>query len=1012
MNTQSPDFQRLAELLPSGANLAFVEEIFAAFQDDPASAPPAWRAYFEQLTQSETANGSNGAANGHATNGANGSSTRPANGRAANGTNGTNGQAANGQAANGRTTNGHIQLGPTFAPSSIFNPQSLQNGTTAPKENPATSQGTATYLQTPHASGSSSAQEIKTSQERVGQLIRAFRVRGHMIAQLDPLGLPRPSLAELELSYYGFEDADLDRPFAAEESLGGVQPLRDILDHLRDTYCRGIGVQFTHIDDLDVRLWLQDRMESTRNRIELSREEQVRILTRLTDAVMFEEFIRRKFVGAKSFSLEGAESLVPLLDMAIEEAGESGVSEIVMGMAHRGRLNVLANIIGKSPRQIFAEFEDRDADLYTGGGDVKYHLGYANEYRTVSGKRVELSLCFNPSHLEFVNPVAMGRTRAKQDHAGDTSRAHGLTLLIHGDAAFAGEGIIQETLNMSQLPAYTIGGTLHVVVNNQIGFTTAPSESRSSVYATDVAKMLQVPIFHVNGEDPEAVAAVVKIALDFRRMWGRDVVIDMYCYRRLGHNEADEPSFTQPLLYKAIQARKSVREGYLDKLLQMGGVTREEADAIADKRRQLLEDELARARRDDYHLPSPVSSRDDYKGGLEKDAPEVATSVDRTRLSTLLEATTRLPEDFHPHPVIKKLLATRLAMAQGNQPLNWAAGEALAFATLATEPKRPVHIRLTGQDVERGTFSHRHAVLHDVETDRVYAPLRHLSSTQAPVDIYNSPLSETGVLGFEYGYSLDSLAGLTLWEAQFGDFWNVAQPIVDQFIASAEDKWRHLSGLVMLLPHGFEGMGPEHSSARLERFLMMAAEDNMQIVYPTTPAQYFHLLRRQVLRPWRKPLIVMSPKSLLRHLEAVSPLDDFANGTWQPIIPDQGERDPQAVNRVLFCSGKIYYELDKEREGRGRNDVAILRIEQLYPFDEQKLQAQLAPYRADVEVVWVQEEPENMGAWRFMKLMFCREMFGHTFTGVYRPASASPATGSASSHKKEQERVLNAAFGE
>ncbi len=974
--------------LPADINLAFVEELYEAFLQNPDSAPAEWRLYFEQLQREE---------NGE-------SSTRSS-------TNGANGHANGATNGNG---NGHqsFRIGPSFTPSSIFNPNVAtsstrsSNGTVAP----ATSQGGAAYLNTSHASNSDSAQEIKRSQERVGQLIRAHRVRGHMIAQLDPLGLPRPAHDELTLEYYGFSDADLDRPFAAEESLGGVQPLRDILDRLRDTYCRGIGVQFTHIDDLDVRLWLQNRMESTRNRIELAREEQLRILTKLTDAVTFEEFIRRKFVGAKSFSLEGAESLIPLLDMAIEEAGETGVSHVVVGMAHRGRLNVLANIIGKSPSRIFAEFEDKDADLHTGGGDVKYHLGYTNEWKTQSGKRVELTLCFNPSHLEFVNPVAMGRTRAKQDRDGDTNRTRGLTLLIHGDAAFAGEGVIQETLNLSQLPAYTIGGTLHIVVNNQIGFTTSPSEARSSIYATDVAKMLQIPIFHVNGEDPEAVANVVKLALDFRTKFARDVVIDMYCYRRLGHNEADEPAFTQPLLYRTIKARKSVREGYLEQLLKMNGVTREEADAIGEKRRQLLEDELAKARRPDYQAPDHMRALSaGYRGGLDKDVPEVVTGVSSTRLKALLLSTATLPDDFTPHPVIKKLLATRAQMASGEVPLNWAAAEALAFASLATE-KKPTHIRFTGQDVERGTFSHRHAVLHDIETDRVYAPLRHLAPNQAPVDIYNSPLSEVGVLGFEYGYSLDALDGLTLWEAQFGDFWNVAQPIVDQFIASAEDKWRHLSGLVMLLPHGFEGMGPEHSSARLERFLMMAAEDNIQVVYPTTPAQYFHLLRRQVLRPFRKPLVVMSPKSLLRHIEVVSPLEELESGSWQAFLPDAHGRRGKGVNRVIVCSGKIYYELDKEREARGLDDVAILRLEQLYPFDLHKAAHALAGYGKNVPVVWVQEEPENMGAWRFLKLMFGDKIMGRPLRGVYRPASASPATGSASSHKKEQERVLEAAF--
>jgi 2-oxoglutarate dehydrogenase E1 component len=851
-------------------------------------------------------------------------------------------------------------------------------------------------------------------QERVDQLIRNYRVRGHIAAKLDPLGRTRPTPPELEPEFYGFTEADMDRRFACETMrTDAPMTLREILDGLRQTYCRSIGVQFMHIDDLFVRDWLQERMERSGNRLDLSRSEQIRILVRLTDAVIFEEFIRKKFLGAKSFSLEGAESLIPLLDLAIERAGAHGVDEIVLGMAHRGRLNVLANIMAKDPGMIFREFADVDPDLYIGRGDVKYHLGYSSDWKTGAGRNIHLSLCFNPSHLEFVNPVALGRMRAKQDRAGDIERERGMAILIHGDASFAGEGIIQETLNLSQLSAYRIGGALHIVVNNQIGFTTSPVDLTSSTYPTDVAKMLQIPIFHVNGEDPEAVAQVVRMSMDFRKAFQRDVVIDMYSYRRLGHNEADEPVFTQPVLYRAIKQRKSVREGYLEHLLKLGGVTRDEAEVIALRRHDHLEKELSRSTTDAYKAApdSPGRIWDPYRGGRADESDNPDTGVDRARLAGLLDSLSRHPAEFHPHPKLQAGLRHRRQMAEGKHPIDWAAGEALAFGSLAVEGKR---VRLTGQDSERGTFGHRHAVLHDVENGNTYEPLQHLAPEQAPVDIHNSPLSETGVLGFEYGYSLDYPEGLIGWEAQFGDFSNVAQPVIDQFIAAAEHKWRRLSGLVLLLPHGFEGMGPEHSSARIERFLSLAAEDNIQIVVPTTPAQYFHCLRRQVLRRWRKPLIVITPKSLLRHPRVVSSLDDLASGRFQRILPNETkgaqsetaptEKGGSTVSRVLFCCGKIYYDLEQERERLGRDDVAILRIEQLYPLPDEALKAALQPYPSDAAICWVQEEPANMGAWRYISSRW-------PMTPICRPASSSPATGSASAHKQEQKRIIAEAFG-
>ncbi|MGH7951614.1 MAG: 2-oxoglutarate dehydrogenase E1 component [Limisphaerales bacterium] len=892
---------------------------------------------------------------------------------------------------NGEAKLNGAPAGPTFKPFSIFNPPGIRGGIST----------TAELAAQPGV------------RDRLVELIRNYRVRGHMIARIDPLDLPRPCPPELELEYYHFSKADLDRPIFCE-AIESDEPLtiRQIFKRLRETYCRSIGAQFMHIHDMTARLWLRKRMEKTQNRLELSREEQLRIFTRLTDAVTFEEFIRKKFIGAKSFSLEGSEGLIPLLDMAIEKAGEQGVREIVLGMAHRGRLNVLANIVGKNPRQIFREFADLDAHLFTGRGDVKHHLGYSGDWQTAAGKKIHLSLCFNPSHLEFVNPVALGRTRAKQDRVGDSQHTTCLAVLVHGDAGMAGEGIMQETLNLASLPGYTVGGALHVVVNNQIGFTTSPGEGRSTDYATDVARMLQSPIFHVNGEDPEAVAQVVRLAMDFRREFKRDVFIDMYGYRRLGHNETDEPAFTQPVLYRAIEQRKSVREGYLEHLLAQKGITREEADEIDRRRRELLETELSEARSDKYKRSEEnlrgIWKNKNYFGGLEKNAPDVETGVDQNRLAELLKAQMRLPEDFHPHPKIQKAIELRRAMAQGKHPLDWSAAESLAFASLATENCR---IRLSGQDCGRGTFSQRHAILYDCEDGHSYVPLQHLAEKQAPVDIFNSPLSEAGVLGFDYGYSLDYPDGLILWEAQFGDFANAAQVIIDQFITSAEDKWQRLSGLVLLLPHGFEGQGPEHSSARLERFLALAAGDNIQVVYPTTPAQYFHLLRRQVLRHWRKPLVVMTPKSLLRHSEAVSRLEECATGKFQRVLPEtQKIENPK---RILLCAGKIFYELDAKRKELNRDDVAILRLEQLYPLPAEELRAALQNYSSNAPAIWVQEEPVNMGAWRYLRVNFGEKLFGQfPFSVVSRPESASPATGSTRSHKQEQQQLMERAFAE
>jgi 2-oxoglutarate dehydrogenase E1 component len=840
-------------------------------------------------------------------------------------------------------------------------------------------------------------------------LIQSYRSRGHLAARIDPLGSVRPDPPDLDPAFHGFTEADLDRPVS--DTLGGrpAGTLRELVQRLREIYCGPVGTQYNSIHDVSVRAWLQARLERPEFQTPLAPEEERRVLDRLTQAAVFEEFIQRKYIGSKSFSLEGSESLIPLLDAAVEAADKHGLNEIVFGMAHRGRLNVLANVLGKEPRQIFYEFEDQDPELYHSRGDVKYHLGYSKDKALPSGRTIHLSLCYNPSHLEFVNPVATGRLRAKQDHIGDNARERGMTFLMHGDAAFAGEGIVQETLNLSALPGYETGGTMHVIVNNQIGFTTNPDDARSSPYASDVARILQTPIFHVNGEEPDAVIRTARLAMEFRRTFRRDVVIDLYGYRRHGHNEGDEPAFTQPLLYEAIAARKPIHMLYRDRLVAAGHITEEDAEAMAERMRAFLEAELHETRSAKRTtLPdAPGGAWTRYIGGPDSKAPEVATGMEAETLGKLLAAQTVLPEGFAAHPKILRGLSQRREMAEGKRPVDWAAGEALAFATLAVEGYR---IRLTGQDTERGTFSHRHAVLHDVKTGATYTPLQHLAESQAEVEIRNSPLSEAGCMGFEYGYSLETPDGLVAWEAQFGDFANAAQVIVDQFLTSGEEKWRRLSGLVLLLPHGFEGMGSEHSSARIERFLQLAARDNIQVAYPTTPAQYFHLLRRQVKRPWRKPLIVMTPKSLLRHPDAVSPMAELATGKFERALADAAVPAEKA-RRVLWCSGKIYYELRRTRAELQDSTTAIFRLEQLYPLAEESLERLFAGLPKELAITWVQEEPRNMGAWPFLRARFGDRLVGrHPFHVVSRAESATPASGATSSHKIEQERLLLAAF--
>ena len=847
--------------------------------------------------------------------------------------------------------------------------------------------------------------------QRVNQLIHAYRLRGHLWADLDPLGVAELPPKDLEPTAFGLTAADLDAvvPTGDLVGLGAEARVREIISWCEETYCRTIAVEFMHIEDLRARRWLRERMEATANRLAMTAQQQLRVLGRLIDAEIFEQFLHTNFLGAKRFSLEGGESLIPLMDLVLERLGELGAEEVIIGMAHRGRLNVLYNIMQKSPKDIFARFLDRHPEQNMGRGDVKYHLGYSSDRPLPDGRSMHLSLSFNPSHLEFVNPVVEGRVRAKQDRRGDAERTRVVPLLIHGDAAFIGQGVVAETLNLMNLEGYTTGGTVHVVVNNQVGFTTSPDDARSTRYATDLAKMLGTPIFHVNGEDPEAVAQVAHLAAEYRQEFRRDVVIDMLCYRKWGHNEGDEPRFTQPKMYAAIDKKPSVRTAYVSRLLETGKVSREQVDQLASARKESLDSALHETKATTHQ---PIDNAlaglwAKYKGGAEAGVPEVVTGVEVGRLKSLIERVTEVPADLKVSPKLRNILEDRRERASG-RPLDWGTAEALAYASLVEDGAR---VRLSGQDARRGTFSHRHAVWTDIETGRSYSPFSALGVAPACFDVWDSPLSESGVLGFDYGYSLDYPDGLVIWEAQFGDFANGAQVIIDQFISSGEDKWSRLSGVVLLLPHGFEGQGPEHSTARLERFLQLCAEDNLVVCNPTTPAQVFHLLRRQVLRSWRKPLVVMTPKSHLRSKDAVSPLEDLGEGTaFQRVIPDAAV-DPQRARKVLLCSGKIYYDLVAERAKRGADDVAVVRLEQLYPLSQSELTGVLAPYRDGTPLVWVQEDPWNMGGWYFLAARLPGLVGARLpLSCAARDESASPATGSAASHKLEHTRLMEAAF--
>jgi 2-oxoglutarate dehydrogenase E1 component len=842
---------------------------------------------------------------------------------------------------------------------------------------------------------------------RVERLTQHYREFGHLRARLDPLELIRP-VAPIALGAFGLSEADLSRPVPGAD--GDARTLGEHVARLEETYCRSIGVELAHLHDADLRGWLQDRMERTGNRITLAPEVRRRLYHEVVRAEMLERYLGTRFLGAKRFSLEGAEGLVPLLELTVDRAIGHGVRNLVLAMAHRGRLNVLANVMGKPLRDIFAEFRDQ-AIVSGSGGDVKYHLGYSADRETPDGVLVHLSLSFNPSHLEWINTVAQGRTRAKQDRYRDGERARTLPVLVHGDAAFAGQGIVAEALNMSQLEAYTVGGTLHVVVNNHVGFTTSPRDARSTTYATGPARMLQVPIFHVNGEDLEAVAQAVLLAVDFRQRFHRDVVVDLWCYRRHGHNEGDEPAFTQPLMYKAIAARKTLRELLGERLTAEGLVTAGQVEAMTRGYRATL-DEAFQASEEVAVQPGAQAMAGFWKGmrGGRLGSEQPATGVDREVLEKVGVALATVPPGFHAHPKAVKLLEARAEMARGRRPLDWGMGEALALGTLAWGRTR---VRLVGQDARRGTFSHRHAVLVDGESGAPYTPLANLREGQGAVEVRDSLLSEAAALGYEYGYSLELPEALTIWEAQFGDFVNSAQVIIDQFLASGEAKWNRLSGLVLLLPHGMEGQGPEHSSARLERFLELSVDDNWRVVNLTTPAQIFHALRRQVSGPTRKPLVVMSPKSLLRHPRATSTLDELSQGRFRRVIGDPTAPDPGTVTRVVLCTGKLFYDLAAARDADEAAHAAIVRLEELYPLPAEELRAELERYRPGVELVWAQEEPANMGAWEFVDRQLGPLLpRGERLTLVSRPPSASPAVGSHTRHDLEQQQLVREALGE
>ena len=944
----SSEIELLSNSYLFGSNAPYVEELYECYLDNPGSVPEEWRAYFDQLQHSP----------------------------APDGTEGTRDQA-------------HAPVIESFAQRAKANAFIVH--ATKPD---LTVAGKQVYVQS---------------------IIAAYRSLGARIANLDPLKRQdRPSIPELDPGFYGLTEADLDQVYSATNTYftkADTMTMRDMLKALRDTYCRNVGAEFMHISDPAAKRWIQERLESTVGVPSFSSDRKRHILQQVTEAEGLERFLHTKYVGQKRFSLEGGESFIASMDEVVGHAGENGIQEIVVGMAHRGRLNMLVNIMGKMPGDLFAEFEGKHAEGLT-DGDVKYHNGFSSDLSTRGGP-VHLSLAFNPSHLEIVNPVVEGSVRARQDRRGDDEGSQVLPVLVHGDAAFAGQGVVMETLNLAQTRGYGTGGTLHIVINNQIGFTTSdPRDTRSTLYCTDVVKMIEAPVFHVNGDDPEAVVYATQLALDYRMQFHHDVVVDIVCFRKLGHNEQDTPSLTQPLMYKSIGKHPGTRKVYADKLVAQGILAEDEPDQMVKAYRQLMED--------GQRTIEPVLT--DYKNKYATDwspflgakwTDQADTGVPLADLTRIGEKITTVPEDFTVHPLVNKLLNDRRNMARGEQNLDWGMGEHLAFATLVAAGYT---IRITGQDSGRGTFTHRHAVLHDQKRERwndgTYIPLQNVAENQAPFTVIDSVLSEEAVLAFEYGYATAEPNTLTIWEAQFGDFVNGAQVVIDQFIASGEAKWGRQCGLTMMLPHGYEGQGPEHSSARIERFLQLCADNNIQVVQPTNGAQIFHVLRRQMIRPFRKPLVILTPKSLLRNKDATSPLADLANSQFLPVIGEQDDSiDAAGVKRVLVCSGKVYYDLVNARKESERSDVAILRVEQLYPFAHKSFQAELQKYPNAKEIVWTQDEPQNQGPWFYIQHHLYENMAeGQRLGYAGRPASASPAVGYLAKHQEQQRNLLEQAF--
>ena len=841
----------------------------------------------------------------------------------------------------------------------------------------------------------------------VRKLIRNYRRRGHLESKTNPVRPRRDRNAQLGIEHYHLSEADLDTPFEAGTEIGiGRAPLRDIIKRLETAYTGTIGFEYTYIRNRGLVEWVKQKAEHERLNYAPSAEEKKRILSKLNEAVVFENFLHTKYLGQKRFSLEGGETTIPALDAIINRGSELGVKEVVIGMAHRGRLNVLANTMGKTYEQIFNEFEGTaEPDLSHGDGDVKYHMGFASEVTTLSGNKVNLKLTPNPSHLEAVDPVVEGFVRAKADRQYESNYDEVLPILIHGDAALAGQGVVYEIAQMSQLRGYYTGGTIHFVINNQVGFTTDFDEARSSVYSTDVAKVVDAPVLHVNGDDAEAVVFCVKTAVEFRQKFNRDIYVDLVCYRRHGHNESDEPKFTQPALYNLISEHPNPREVYNQKLIERGDVDAELAENMDKEFRSMLQDRLNLVKQQPipYYYQEVEQQWRDLRRAEPKDfdqSPE--TGISQETIDVVAKALTTLPEGFKPIKQIEKQFKQRKQIFYEKKVLNWAAAELLAYGSILVDGDI---VRVAGQDTQRGTFSHRHAIIHDTETNEEYNNLSHITENQEPFRIYNSLLSEYGAMGFEFGYAMANPQALVIWEAQFGDFANGAQVMIDQFISTSETKWDRMNGLVLLLPHGYEGQGPEHSNARPERYLQLSANLNMVVANITTPANFFHALRRQLAWPFRKPLIVMSPKSLFRHPKVMSPLEDFTKGRFQEVMDDAYARPAKSVKRVLLCTGKVYYDLVEQQEKDERKDVAIIRLEQLHPFPEKQVTKLLNKYK-EAKVYWVQEEPENMGAWTFV-LRSYRQV---PMEVISRKPSASPATGYGKMHAKEQQEIINKAF--